>query len=220
MAPHRSSDTVAWRLRRHRPPKISPSPSKNSFSEPDRPDPQGLRQPRNLTLVPPGQGDGRNGASAIWADGLVGPGYRRPLGPGAQSCRVAVSDHKAYSLPQGVIAHLFRDIAAAKARYPDPGRPGHLSSPASAAASSTPARPADIVRLLPVDGEEYLFYKAFPIPRQDHPRHHRRPRQQHLMEKALTLEAQAIAMAAKNSGGIVIALGLSVARRGTLNARR
>jgi propionate CoA-transferase len=56
-----------------------------------------------------------------------------------------------------------RDIAA--------GKPGHLTrvglgtfvDPRTAAARSTRAPPRTLVALMEIDGEEYLFYKAFPI---------------------------------------------------------
>ena len=63
----------------------------------------------------------------------------------------------------------------------------------------------DLVELLSVGGEEYLFYNAFPITRRDYPRYDCDPDGNVTMEReALTLEALAIAMAVRNSGGIVI----------------
>ncbi|MGE5493037.1 MAG: acyl CoA:acetate/3-ketoacid CoA transferase, partial [Actinomycetota bacterium] len=80
---------------------------------------------------------------------------------------------------------------------------------------------ADIVRVMAIDGEDYLFYKAFPIHVGIIRGTTADPDGNVTMEKeALTLEAQAIAMAARNSGGIVIAQVERIAERGTLNARQ
>ena len=79
----------------------------------------------------------------------------------------------------------------------------------------------DIVERVTLGGEEYLFYKTFPI-NVGIIRATTGDADGNLtMEKeALTLEALAIAMAAHNSGGIVIAQVERVAESGSLNPRQ
>ena len=179
--------------------------------------------PRDLTLVfSTGQGDMKErGLNRLAHEGLVKRVIGGYFGLSPAIEKLIVDNRiEAYNLPEGIITHMYRNIGA--------GKPGTLSrvglgtyvDPRHDGGRMNALTTEDIVRLMEIDGEEYLFYKSFPIQVALIRGTTADPDGNITAEReSLALENLALAIAARNSGGIVLAQVERIAAEGSLDAR-
>jgi propionate CoA-transferase len=164
--------------------------------------------PRDLTLVfAAGQGDGgQRGLNRLARDGLVrcGIGAHWALVP-ALGTLALEQRIEAYCLPQGVVSHLYRETAGGA-----PGLITHVGlgtfvDPRLEGGRMNAVSTREVVRLLELEGEEYLFYPSRAIDVAFLRGTTADPEGNVTMEReASTLDSLSIAQATRNSGGIVI----------------
>ena len=182
------------------------------------------KSPENITLVfAGGQGDGKEkGLNRIGHAGLLKRVIGGHYGLIPRIEKLALdNDIEAYNIPEGVITHLYRDIAA--------GKPGTLSKvglgtfvdPRIEGGRVNEITREEIVELVELNGGYSLFYRAFPINVAFIRGTTADPDGNVTMEReSLILENLSMAIAAKNSGGYVICQVERIAQEGSLDSRQ
>ncbi len=161
------------------------------------------------------------GMTRLGIEGLVSRWSAAHIGSAFAMCDlVRQNKMKCHCLPQGVIVNLWREIAA--------GRPGLITKvglgtfvdPRVEGGRMNEITTDDIAELIEFQGEEYLFYKSFPLDVALLRGTTADEDGNITFEKESVLnEGLSVAQAAKNSGGIVIVQVEYVAKRGTMHPK-
>ncbi|RZF29010.1 3-oxoacid CoA-transferase [Paraburkholderia sp. UYCP14C] len=178
------------------------------------------QQPRNLTSISVvGIGDRVSlGACHLAHDGLLKRAITGALIDSPGLLKMAAEDRiEAYTLPQGVLSQLMREMAG--------GRPGLITKtglhtfvdPRHQGARQSPRTEEQLVELINLDGEEWLRFKPFPISVAFLRGTTADEDGNVTMEQEAVLgEMIAMAQATRRAGGVVIVQVKRMACRGTL----
>ena len=179
------------------------------------------QHPKNLELYfVAGQGDTKDrGLNHFGHDGMVKKAIGGHWGLAPKLGKLALENKiQAYNLPQGVISHIFRDIAAGK-----PGTITHVGlqtyvDPRLEGGKVNDSTSEDIVEMVNFDNQEYLRYKHFDI---DVCLIRGTTADEFgnisMEQEVAPLDALSQAMATKKRGGIVICQVMRLARGGGIN---
>ncbi len=180
-------------------------------------------QPRDLTVFHvSGLGDWKTtGLNLLTGEGLVRRNIGGHYGMSPKYAQLILDNKiEAYCWPQGVMSQWLREVAA--------GRPGLIThiglhtfiDPRVEGGKLNPRTTKDLIDVITLAGREWLFYRAFPVnvcflrgTTADEKGNLT------LEQEPAFLEVLPMAMATRNSGGIVIAQVKRLAQSGTLPAK-
>jgi len=180
-------------------------------------------EPRDLTLIMcAGAGDSKGlGTGRLHHERLLKRVIAANFGRMPKVAEAAQANKICgYNLPQGVISQLYRACAAGQpGLFPKIGLHTYVD-PRLGGGKVNELTKDDIVKLVEVEGEEWLFYKATKIDVAFIRGTSADPSGNISMEKeALTLDSLAQAMAAHNNGGIVIAQVERIVEQGSIKPK-
>ena len=170
--------------------------------------------------------DQAHGARGVTRFGEAGPGLVTRWSAAHIGSAFALNDLvrqnkiQCHCLPQGVIVNLWREIAAGRSGLLTKVGLGTFVDPRIEGGKMNAATTDELVELVEFQGEEYLFYKSFPV-------HVALLRGTTADEsgnitfehESVLNEGLAVAMAAKNSGGIVIVQVEYTTKSGVMNPK-
>jgi len=181
-------------------------------------------KPRDLTIKQGcSTGDwGERGITRFGHEGLVKKWAAAHIGCASQMNEL-VRENKieAHCLPQGVIVNLWREIAAHRPGLITKVGIGTFVDPRIEGGKMNEAATEELVKLIEIEGEEYLLYKTFPVDVALIRGTTCDEKGNMTMEKEGYInEALALSQATKNTGGIVIAQVEYIAKTGTLHPKK
>ena len=180
--------------------------------------------PRDLTLIhSTGQGDGKDkGINRLAHEGLLRRIIAGHFGLAPKMAQLVLDNKiEAYNISEGCITHLYRDIAGGKPGTITKVGLGTFVDPRLDGGRMNSRTQEQIVELIELAGEEWLFYRATPInivfirgTTADVDGNISMERE------SVHMENLSMAMAAKNSGGYVICQVERIAAGGSLNSKQ
>lgn len=180
--------------------------------------------PKNISLMwASGVGDGGTvrGINHLCHEGLLKKTVGGHYGLFPRIAKL-INENKieAYNYPQGVLNHMFREMAAHKPGVLTHVGLGTFADPDFQGGKLNEISKEDIVQKVEINGENYLFYKSQKInvaiirgTEADEDGNIG------ISKEALKLENLSVAMAARNNGGLVIAQVERVVKRGTIEPK-
>ena len=177
--------------------------------------------PNQLTYVYAGGQGARNGRGCdhFGHEGMVKRAVGGQWDRGPRLCQLAVENKiEAYNLPQGILSHLFRDIAAHKLGTLTHTGLHTFVDPRNGGGKLNAKTTEDLVILVNIEGQERLLYKSFPIDVCLLKGTYADESGNISLEKETApYDTTAIAMATKNSGGKVLVQVERIVANGSLN---